>query len=88
VSVDEAEIIARITALYPGAVVDISGADCSFEVYVVSDRLSGSTTLQRQRAILDLFREELKTGKLHALSVRARTPGEQMAASGLVQIQR
>lgn len=87
-SVDETEIIARITALYPGAVVDVSGADCSFEVYVLSDLLAGCTTLQRQRAILDLFRDELKTGRLHALSVRARTPGEQAAASGLVQIQR
>ncbi len=85
---DESEITGRITALYPGAIVDINGADCSFEVYVISEQLAGMNTLQRQRSLLDLFRDELKTGKLHALSIKARTPAEQAAAgSGLVQIQ-
>jgi BolA protein len=82
------EIIARITSLYPDAVVDINGQDCSFEVYVISARLSGKSTLQRQQTLLQLFADELKSGKLHALSIRARTPAEQAAGSGLVQIQR
>jgi acid stress-induced BolA-like protein IbaG/YrbA len=44
-------------------------------------------TLQRQQPILGLFRDELASGTLHALSVRARTPAEQSAGTGLVQIQ-
>jgi BolA protein len=84
---DENEIIARITSLYADAAVDINGADCSFEVYVISAQLGGKSTLQRQRAVLDLFKDELKSGKLHALSIKARTPAEQAATSGLVQIQ-
>jgi BolA protein len=84
---DENEIIARITSLYADAAVDINGADCSFEVYVISEQLGGKSTLQRQRALLDLFKDELKSGKLHALSIKARTPSEQAATSGLVQIQ-
>ena len=84
---DENEIAARITSLYPDAAVDISGADCSFEVYVISERLAGMSTLQRQRSLLDLFKDELKSGALHALSIKARTPSEQTASSGLVQIQ-
>ena len=85
---NEQEVIARIASLYPDAVVDVNGQDCSFEVYVISERLSGKSTLQRQQTILQLFADELKSGKLHALSVRARTPAEQSADSGLVQIQR
>lgn len=85
---DENEIMARITSLYPGAAVDINGADCSFEIYVISELFAGKSTLQRQRSLLDLFRDELKTGKLHALSIKARTPDELAANSGLVQIQR
>ena len=85
---DENEIIARITSLYPGAAVDINGEDCSFEVYVVSTLLEGKNTLQRQRSLLDLFKTELKSGELHALSIKARTPAEQATNSGLVQIKR
>jgi BolA protein len=84
----EQEIIARITSLYPDAVVDISGQDCNFEVFVLSEALIDKNTLQRQQSILQLFAEELKSGKLHALSIKARTPAEQVAGSGLVQIQR
>ena len=84
---DEQDIIARIKSLYPDAAVDINGADCSFEVYVISEGLLGKSTLQRQRSILDLFKDELKSGKLHALSIKARTAAEQAANSGLIQIQ-
>ncbi len=84
---DEQAIIERIQSLYADAAVDINGADCSFEVYVVSDSLRGKSTLQRQRSILDLFKDELKSGKLHALSIKARTRDEMAAGSGLVQIQ-
>lgn len=85
---DENEIVARIVALYPGAAVDVNGADCSFEVYVISDLLTGKTSLQRQQSILALFGDELKTGRLHALSVKARTQAELAGNAGLIQIQR
>jgi len=84
---NENEIITRILSLYPDAAVDINGADCNFEVYVISEQLSGKSTLQRQQSLLDLFRNELRSGKLHALSIKARTPAEQAASPGLVQIQ-
>lgn len=86
--ITESEIIERITSLYPGATVDVAGEDCSFEVYVISDSLKGMNTLQRQKSVLALFKEEITSGKLHALSVKARTPEEQSAGAGLVQIQR
>lgn len=81
------DIITRITAQYPGAVVDIDGADCSFAVYVISECFAGMSTLKRQQALLALFQTELKSGALHALSIKARTPQEQAASgAGLVQI--
>jgi len=85
--ITEAEIIARIGNTYPGAVIDVAGADCNFEVYVISDSFDGMNTLQRQKSLLALFKDEITSGKLHALSVKAKTPGEQSAGSGLVQIQ-
>ena len=84
---DEQEIIERVRQLHPDALVDLNGADCSFEMIVVSEAFEGMNTLQRQQPILGLFKEELASGKLHALSIRAKTPAEQSGGAGLVQIQ-
>lgn len=73
---NETEIVSRITALYPDARVDVAGEGCSFQVQVLTPAFEGVKTLGRQRAILDLFKDELATGKLHALGVKAKTPAE------------
>ena len=86
-TMSEAEIIRRIKELYPDAIIDIAGADCSFEVYVISDSFTSIGTLQRQKSILGLFKDEITSGKLHALSVKAKTHEEQASNAGLVQIQ-
>jgi acid stress-induced BolA-like protein IbaG/YrbA len=82
----EDEIVSRIAALHPDALIEVAGEDCSFEVYVISADFAGKNTLQRQRPILALFSDELASGRLHALSVKARTPDEQAGQGGLVQI--
>jgi len=81
------EIVSRIATLHPDATIDVSGEDCSFAVYVISEDFAGKLTMQRQQPILALFSEELGGGKLHALSVTAKTPTEMQAIGGLVQIQ-
>lgn len=83
---NETEIIKRIQAEYPDSVVDVEGEGCSFEVFVVSDGFKPLNALKRQQSILGLFQSELQTGKLHALSVKARTREEQAGGSGLIQI--
>jgi BolA protein len=83
----EEEIIDRVKGLYPDALIDVSGADCSFEMYIISDAMQGMGLLQRQQSILGLFKDELATGKLHALSVKAKTQQEQAGGNSLLQIQ-
>ena len=80
------EIVQRVHSLYPDAVVEATGADCSFEISVISDAFDGCNTLQRQKPILALFKEELRCGALHALTIKARTPSEQAGDSDLVQL--
>jgi BolA protein len=82
----EEDIVGRVKGLYPDAVVDVAGEDCSFELYVISEAFAGLNTLQRQKPILALFREDIGNGDLHALSITARTPQEQANQGGLVQI--
>lgn len=83
---NEHEIYERVKALYPDAIIDIDGANCNFSLFVLSEAFNGLNTLQRQKPILSLFSKELASGKLHALSIKAKTPGEQSQQTGLIQI--
>ena len=51
------------------------GSETHIKVIIVSDQFDGLRSVQRQRWIYDLLREELSTG-LHALSQRTYTPAE------------
>ena len=83
----EQEILERIQALYPDAAMEASGENCNFEVFVVTSDFEGMSLLKRQQSILSLFNEELKSGKLHALGVKAKTPEElTRSPSNLVQL--
>ena len=84
---NEDEIINRVKSLYPDAVIDVAGENCSFELYVIDEAFAGQNTLQRQKDILALFMDEIATGKLHALSIKAKTPLEQQGQSGLVKLE-
>lgn len=82
----EEDVIARIRTLHPDATIDVAGEDCSFEVYVISEAFQGQGLLQRQKDILALFKDDISSGALHALSIKAKTPEELGANSGLVQL--
>lgn len=70
------EIVQRIQAEYPDAKVETDGADCSFSVTIVSSAFEGKNPIQRQRPIMALFKDDITSGALHALSVVAKTPAE------------
>lgn len=76
-----AEISAKIRSALPDAHVELTGAECSFEMLVVSEQLAGKSPVARQRLLLGLFAAELSSGALHALSIRAKTPAELDASS-------
>ena len=82
----EQEIIARIHASYPNAIVDAAGEACSFELYIVDKAFEGLGTLQRQKPLLALFKDEIASGAIHALTIKTKTPAEQAGDAGLVQI--
>ncbi len=77
---NEQELIKRIQNLYPDADIQVAGESCSFEVNVTTPAFAEMKLLQRQRSILSLFHEEITSGELHALTVRAKTPDELKAS--------
>ena len=53
---------------------EFSGGTDHYEVIVVSKEFEGLISLKRSRLIMDLFRAEIDTGEVHALSIKAFTP--------------
>ena len=81
------DVAERIRRALPDAQIELAGADCHFEALVVSEQLAGHSQLARQRLLLALFTQELSSGVLHALSIRAKTPAELEPNSTLVNLQ-
>ena len=48
----------------------------ALRVNVTTPAFDNMKSLQRQRSILTLFNDEIASGELHALTVRAKTPQE------------
>jgi acid stress-induced BolA-like protein IbaG/YrbA len=82
----EEEMLARVHTLYPEAVIEVAGEECSFELTVIDEAFAAQNILQRQKPILALFKDDIRSGALHALSVKAKTPQEQADQGGLVQL--
>jgi BolA protein len=73
----EQEVVARIQAALTDAQVLVSGEDCHLTLTIVSDVFAGKALLARHRLVQALFKAELSSGSLHALSLVTRTPAEQ-----------
>lgn len=85
---DNAEIIGRVHAHYPDAAVEIEGEGCDLSLNILSDGFAGMPLMRRQQSILALFADDLAAGRLHALSVKARTRAEiANVSSNLVQLE-
>jgi len=74
------------------AVVYIEGEGCDFLITVVSPQFIDLSLVKKQQLVMATLTEPLASGKLHAVSVKAFTPGEWQALqvdkpSGLLQIQ-
>ena len=70
------EVKTMIQAQIPGARVEVDGEGCSFSVLVISEQFEGLSLLKKQQAVMSVFSEKLASGELHALTVKAYTPGQ------------
>lgn len=70
------EVVALVKAGFPDADVMIDGEDCSFSVIVISPSFAGLSLLKKQQSVMATVSEPLKTGELHAITVKCFTPDE------------
>jgi len=70
------EVQAKLEAGIESSQVTMEGDGCNCSAVVVSPIFEGMSLLQRQRSVLAVVSEEIKSGELHALSVKTYTPNE------------
>ncbi len=71
------QIKARLVQTYGSVkieVFDLTGTQDQYQVYVESEKFKGLTRMQQHRAVMDVFDPELKSGEVHALTIRTAVP--------------
>lgn len=65
----------RLQASYPQCeveVVDLTGTHDHYEVFVESTAFNGLSRIQQHQHVMACFAAELKTGEVHALSIKTK----------------
>lgn len=65
----------RLEATYPDGtieVVDLTGTSDHWEVSVESKAFAGMSRIQQHQHVMAAFGPELKTGEVHALSIKTK----------------
>ncbi len=60
--------------------VEITGDGSKFEARVVSDSFEGLSVIKRHKLVYAVLNEHIKSGAIHALSIKAFTQNEWAAA--------
>lgn len=53
-------------------VIDLTGTQDHYEVYIESSKFKGLTRIQQHQHVMAAFQPELKTGEVHALSIQTK----------------
>lgn len=67
----------RLQQTYPDGVVevvDLTGTHDHYEVMVESSAFKGLSRIQQHQHVMAAFGPELKTGEVHALSIKTKLP--------------
>ena len=70
------EIKQQIEERLAGSEAIVTGDGRHFEATVICDQFEGKTPIQKQRLVMDTVKEELKSDRLHALSIKTFTPAQ------------
>ena len=54
----------------------VEGSESKYEVKIISDVFDKKSTIQRHKIIYALLDSYIKTGEIHALTIKAMTPSE------------
>lgn len=66
----------RLKQTYPDcdvAIMDVTGAQSNFDIRIATSAFEGMSRIKQHQAIMNVFDSELKSGEIHALSIKAIT---------------
>jgi len=72
----EEEIIERIRAQIPAAEVEVSIDGNRALISVVSESFASLSRVAKQQAVYACIDQYISDGRLHAVTIRAQTPGD------------
>ncbi len=70
----EEEVNQRLQEKYPNAQIqvhDMTGAGSNFQVYIKSESFKDLSRVKRHQEVMSVFDAELKSGEVHALTIKA-----------------
>ena len=59
--------------------LDVEGSESKYTVNIISDEFVGKSTIQRHKMIYAILDQYIKTGEIHALTIKATTLDESKA---------
>lgn len=65
----------RLNEFFPNdhvEVIDLTGTEDHYEVFVRSGQFAGLSRIEQHQKVMAAFAAELKTGEVHALSIRTQ----------------
>lgn len=71
-----------IEAHIPDARAKVEGGGGKFEATVISDAFEGKNLLAKHRLVYAALDDQIKSGEVHAVSIRAYTPAEWSQTGG------
>lgn len=61
---------------FPDSDVMVAGEGCNFQVTIVSPQFEGMTMIQEQKLVYSVLAEQIASGEIHAVTIKAHTPEE------------
>lgn len=77
------EIKVLIESGIESAVVKVSGENGMFDAVVVAEQFAGLSAVKKQQMVYATVKDQISSGELHALTIKAYTPDEWKTASQL-----
>ena len=69
------QMIERLKSQFPQSqieVYDLTGTQDHWEVHISSQAFNGLTRIQQHKLVMGVFEAELKTGEVHALTMKTK----------------
>jgi len=69
------QMITRLNIQFPNSqveVIDLTGTQDHWEVHITSQLFTGLTRIQQHKLVMETFNAELKTGEVHALTMKTK----------------